>query len=228
MEIGIILGIIVITLLCIAIYKNISNKKRQEQIEKEENLLKDTGFNIDNKVTDINNQFSIFVDDKNKKWVIYNSKTQIHKIFNYSDLVSFELKEDNNSIISGRAGSSVIGGLLFGGLGAIAGSSGSRKISETSCSSMILFIVVNNMKNPNLEISIIDKEIKKDSEEYDESIHKAQELVLIMKLILDKNKKEPLKSSTQELRDYKQLLDDGIITKKEFEKKKSEILNKKN
>ncbi|MBP3631302.1 MAG: SHOCT domain-containing protein, partial [Clostridia bacterium] len=42
----------------------------------------------------------------------------------------------------------------------------------------------------------------------------------------EKNKIEPNKNTTQELREYKQLLDDGIITEEEFNKKKNEILNR--
>ena len=216
--IGIIIGV--------AVYKNISDKKREQQIEQEEQVLTDKGFDVVNKVTDINKQYSLFVDDKNKQLSLYNTKTGIRQMFNYSDVVSFELKEDNNSLISGRAGSAVVGGLLFGGLGAIAGASGSRKVSETSCNSMILHIVVNNMHNPNIEIPIIEKETKKDSEEYEMAVEKAQKIVSIMKLILEKNKIEPNKNTTQELREYKQLLDDGIITEEEFNKKKNEILNR--
>ena len=78
----IILGVFIITLIGIAIYNYVNKKKREQQIGMEENLLRDEGFNVDNKVTDINKQYSMFVDDTNKKWAIYDSKTYRRNIYN--------------------------------------------------------------------------------------------------------------------------------------------------
>ena len=89
------------------------------------------------------------------------------------------------------------------------------------------------MDSPNIEIEFIDTLTKKDTDEYEEAVEQAQEVITILKIILENNKnqskinstQEPKTNSVQELREYKQLLDDGIITEEEFNLKKKEILN---
>ena len=225
------LVLVIISVIGVALnyYKN---NKQKQQNQQDEEYLQDSGFNIDKKIDNLNNEISIFIDDKNKKWCIYNTKSMQKIIYDYEEFVSFELKQDNKSVVSGRAGSTIVGGLLFGGLGALAGASRKRNITETSCKSMTLYIVVNDMSNPNIEIPLIEREISKDSSKYEKIVNKVNELVAVFKVILEQNKKlakekTNSKNSTQELREYKQLLDDGIITEEEFNKKKKEILNNK-
>lgn len=43
------------------------------------------------------------------------------KIYKYSDIVDYELLEDGESITKGGLGRAVVGGALFGGVGAVVG-----------------------------------------------------------------------------------------------------------
>ena len=60
----------------------------------------------------------IEVDEVNHFWKV--PVYQPFVIFRYSDIVSFELIENGESITKGGLGSAIIGGALFGSVGAIA------------------------------------------------------------------------------------------------------------
>ena len=227
--------IVIVIVIAIAIIIAIINKKRDnnrhDSIQKFEKQLESDGFVIDNKIVDINKVYSIYIDDGKQTFIIYNANNQDSIELNYSDLLSFDIKEDNVSKVSGRAGSAIVGGLIFGGLGAIAGASASRNVQDVSCNNITLILTTNNIHNPNIEIKIIDKKTNKNSEDYEIAFNQTQQIISILKIIIESNKNQGNKSKnkispTQELREFKQLLDDGIITEEEFNKKKREILNK--
>ena len=223
--------ILLIIILCVMLIRSITNYKNNKKIRAKKNLsFKDllyrSNFNINKELTDSN--WSIYVDNLQKKWCIYNSDTGFNKIFSFNDLIDYEIKEDNDSIIKGRSGSVVAGGLLFGGLGALAGASRSKKVKQT-CSRLVINIVVNDIDNPNIQIFLISSETQKDSITYKEKTDKANEFNGILKYIIS-NSKETNSSSEKDnelekLKKYKKLLDDGVITQEEFDKKKKDLLN---
>lgn len=53
--------------------------------------------------------------------------TSVVKVCSFQDVNDFELKEDGETVISGKLGSALVGGVLLGGIGAIAGASGKKK-----------------------------------------------------------------------------------------------------
>lgn len=222
--IAIIIGIAI----TIALIKKLKDNNRQNSIQDFENQLKSNGYIIDNKIVDINKTNSIYIDNSKKLFILYNTTENNNVILIYCDILSFDIKEDNISKMSGRVGSTVAGGLLFGNLGAIAGASASRNI-DVSCSNMTLFLTTNNIHNPNIEIKFIDKKTNKNSEKYEIAVHQAQQTISILKIILEDNRIKENKvnkktSNSQELREFKQLFEDGIITEEEFNKKKKQIL----
>src|SRR5690606_10900120 len=68
-------------------------------------------------------------DDNQQRWAVLSSFAgKVKQIYNYSDIVNFELLEDGESIASGGLGRALVGGALFGGVGAIVGGvTGKRK-----------------------------------------------------------------------------------------------------
>ncbi len=67
------------------------------------------------------------IDEYHNKFRI--SISNIHESYNFSDLIDFELLgDDGESISKGGLGRVLVGGALFGGIGAIVGGvTGSRK-----------------------------------------------------------------------------------------------------
>ena len=117
------------------------------------------------------------IDDNSKKWIINNkglfSKNVVPKIFNYSDIVDFELLEDGESIAKGGLGRAVVGGVLFGGIGAVVGGITGKKKSKPVCNSLKIKITLNDINNSEedkfMEV-ILKKEDKKETNEIFEFI----------------------------------------------------------
>lgn len=168
-------------------------------------------------------------DDERQKWAILSPFLgNVLETYNYSDIINFELLEDGNSVASGGLGRALVGGFLFGGVGAIVGGVTGKKKSKEICSSLKLKITINDMTKPVVYINFIETKIKKDSISYRSFSESAQECLSTFQLICDKQKKTTEPQSTVSVADeilkFKHLLDDGIITQDEFDSKKKQLL----
>ena len=114
---------------------------------------------------------------------------QIAIIYRYSDLLSFALEEDGDSITQGKGFATAIGGLTFGLGGALVGGAGKRK-TENTCFSLILRILLSDLKNPQIVIPLITKEIKKNKPEYRKIYEKAKAVVAIL-AVIEEQKGQP-------------------------------------
>jgi ribosomal protein L37AE/L43A len=193
---------------------------------KEENQKQLDAFNPTKKI----GSFMEF-DDNQKKWVVLSGilgKRNKSTVYNYSDIVDFELLEDGESIAKGGLGRALVGGALFGGTGAIVGGITGKRKQKGICNSLKIKITVKDINNPVIYVNFITSSTKKDGMIYKSMIKDAQECLSTLQVICDQQKQQDNKSSgtnADEIRKYKELLDDGIITKEEFEAKKKELLN---
>ena len=176
----------------------------------------------------------LWVDETHKQWTIptgiISTKINNSTIYDYSDIVKFELIEDGESITKGGLGSAIAGNILFGGTGAIVGSITGGKKTKSLCSKMQIAISLNNIQNPITYINLISTETKKDGPVYKSSCNFAQEILSVLQLICNSNnatENSPTSSTSaaDEIKKYKELLDMGAITQEEFDKKKQELLN---
>ncbi|AMQ06784.1 hypothetical protein [Sporosarcina psychrophila] len=201
-----------------------------EDIRKRIELLKTTQEEFKNEVDNfvIAKQIGNFVafDEVQQKWATLNSWST----FNYSDIVDFELLEDGESIATGGLGRALVGGALFGGVGAIVGGVTGKRKSKDVCSSLRLKVTINDMNNPVVYINFIETKTKKEGLTYKTIEGAAQECLSVFQLICDKqkdNKKEtitPPISVADELLKFKGLLDLEAITQDEYDVKKKELL----
>lgn len=192
----------------------------------------------------------IEMNTKKKEWKINNiiyynyhgwllPLNNNNKVYNFSDLISYEIIENNktifNSTTKGGNTKALVGGLLFGSTGAIVGGSTAKRktqtLSQEYCNSLKIKVVVNDIENETIYIDFINSDIQLESNLYKEKIEAAQEIISLLEFIEYNNtKREQHKSELgddkfETLKKYKELLDMEIITKKEFEDKKKEILN---
>lgn len=163
-------------------------------------------------------------------------------IFEYFNLLSFELLENGNIVTKGGIGRAVVGGMLFGGVGAVVGGITGSK-NQNMCSSMKLRITLRNAHMDNTYITFIGYNTLTNSVEYSKAQKDAQACISALEIILDKMRAmeegtrqmaqhhqskhigatENL-SAADEIAKFKRLLDDGAITQEEFEAKKKQLL----
>ena len=154
-------------------------------------------------------------------------------LFDYDQLVDFELLEDGASVVSGGIGQAVAGGVLFGGVGAVVGGITGKR-NEQVCRELKVKMTVKGYKDPAFYINLITfpVEVKKDSLEYAALMKQAQAVVSKLQLIAESESENQSRNEgsinktdvTEELRKFKGLMDDGIITQEEFNAKKKELL----
>jgi len=162
-----------------------------------------------------------------------SSRNKIQKVYNCDDIIEYELMEDGNTVTSGGLGRAAVGGVLLGGVGAIVGGVTGKKRSKSVIENFNIKLTLNDFQNPTVYIELLNKKkIKTNSNKYKEMYEKAQEILSTL-AVLQNNKGEDKEESTLEInkhsttdqiREYKALFDDGIITEDEFITKKKDLL----
>lgn len=168
----------------------------------------------------------------------YESESVVLK---FEQILDFEIFENGNSVVSSKTGSAIVGGLLFGGLGAIAGASGSRIISD-NCKTLKLNIYTTDVTNSVVTLDLLDKGIEKNSTEYENLKDTINKMIGFLKIARESNRQAERKedkkviveniedinqnNNLSKLKELAQLKEQGIITDKEFEESKKKILSK--
>lgn len=154
-----------------------------------------------------------------------------NEVFQYKNLLDFELVEDGETITKGGIGRAVAGGLVFGGAGAIVGAVTGKK-TKSICNSMRIKLTLKNTYRDNIYINLITTDTKKSSIIYKAAQTNAQNCISALQIITDAyNQTSNQKSDTSlpqseadEILKFKHLLDSGIISQEEFEQKKKQLL----
>ncbi|MBQ6884894.1 MAG: SHOCT domain-containing protein [Clostridia bacterium] len=167
----------------------------------------------------------IEIDEDNKLFKLSGD------LFEFSNLLSFELLEDGTTVTKGGLGRAVAGGLLFGGVGAIVGGVTGSKKAKNICNSMKLRVSLKNAHTDVVYITLISSETKTNGFMYKMAQDSAQKVITALEFINDINQSTAhyqttptQQSSADEIVKYKALLDQGIITQEEFEAKKKQLL----
>ena len=175
-------------------------------------------------------------DSKLKKW--YYTFHKIEKnppIFDYEEIIDYQLTEDGEQIASGGLGSAVAGGVMFDGVGAIVGSNIASKRSKSVVRSMRLYISLKNQYVNQIQIEFLPMgETKKGSLVYQTHKKEANNVISFLNNMCAKaaaektlaaNSAQPSAvSSADEILKFKNLLDSGIISQEEFDAKKKQLL----
>lgn len=174
----------------------------------------------------------IEIDDKRKLF-----RFDIFKVHSFDELFSYELLEDGKEIVTGGVGigRALVGGALFGGVGAIVGGLSKKKKTKETCSKIEIRFTLKNGSQPNEYIKLLNKKVEKSSGTYERAMRKARDILSTFDLIVDAQEKEPTKIEVvsnspksndiaSEIKKFKELLDIDAITQEEFDKKKKELL----
>lgn len=167
----------------------------------------------------------IQIDENNKLFALSGN------LFEFKNLLSFELLEDGAAVTKGGLGRAVAGGLIFGGVGAIVGGITGGKKAKNICNSMKLRVSLKNAHTDVVYITFISSETKTNGFLYEIAQNSAQECITALELINDINQSAQYQSpsaqqtsSADEILKFKSLLEQGIITQEEFDATKRQIL----
>ena len=208
------------------------NQEYSEARDTVEAQLQERGFTIEKQV---GVTAKLYVDNTQKLWAIneWNGNTDV-QIYHYSDLIDFELLEDDESLVKGGFGKALVGGAIGGTTGAIIGSAGSRRVKQ-NVTRLEVKIRTNDFQHPQYSIQFIKGfALPKSSPTYKTYYDEAQEVIGVLNYIAKNgNDAPPLQEPAAEssdgmaakLRELHRLKVDGIITDEEFEAKKKELLN---
>ena len=210
----------IVLIICGCVIKSKEKEKITDELEISIDF--DVTTNVDNK---------LYLDENKKKICIpCNNMIRPEMIFDYNDILKYELLEDGNSISKGGVGRAIIGGVLFGGVGAIVGGSTGHKSKQT-CTRLQVKITLNDVDDPVKYIEFIDNEIRKDSLMYKSAYDSAQKVLSTLDVICNPNvsngnSNDTLSSNSipEQIKEYKELLDSGAITQEEYNKKKKQLL----
>lgn len=195
--------------------------------EKENSQELNNSFNVTKRIGTY-----IEFDQKRKQFRIMPTiglTKSIPKVYNCNDIIEYELLEDGISVTSGGLGRAAAGGILFGGVGAIVGGVTGKKKTRSEIENFKIKLTLNNFQSPTVYIELLNKKkIKTNSNKYKEMYEKAQEILSTL-AVLQNNKEESIsvkdkQPAADQIREYKALFDDGIITEDEFNAKKKELL----
>lgn len=246
--IGEIIGLVLIFGIPIWLYVKIISKLSKKNKESRENYYNDffekNEFILDRECN-VNSISKIMIDIIHKKFAI--SGNIGIECFNFDELIDFEIAENGSSIIQGKVGATLVGGFLLGNVGALAGSSGARKVSNI-CDDLSLKIYLNNNSISVITEKINSYSISKNSYEYQQLSKKVDDIVGMLKYIkaqsqnntymneeerqIEEHKQSSKEVEIQKSNDLEQLeklaelKQKGIITEQEFEQSKKKILSK--
>lgn len=186
--------------------KRRDNKKEQEEllrakIDKEQedrsNKLKikqelvTSGFQ--NK-KDLDGKYSFYINEEKKQWYIDDVCS---KIYNFNDILSFELISDDKTVTNTISQKKVapvkalVGKKLMGSAGAIVGGTAGKTVTYTHqndyCKELAIVISINSFETPQIKIPFISQQMVIGSQVYKSVKSIADEYIALLQII-DKNK----------------------------------------
>ena len=171
--------------------------------------------------------------------------TNMHKSFNYSDIIEVSYIENGDTIFTkstGRTiGGAIVGGVLMGGAGAVVGGLSGDTKKKREVKNMDIKILIRSTEETSCVLHFLDSSSPLNSkdasfnaryEEFSKNANKAKDLLSV---IIDDAKQTATQTVTQsvapqsssvadELAKLAKLKVDGILTEEEFQAQKAKLL----
>lgn len=198
----------------------INHLEEKEDIE----FIKEKNFEVSKNL--ILYRVGILVDDINKQ-ILVKSYNEPLKIYNYTDILKYELCIDENNVSKGSAFNTYMGGQVFGLYGALGELANAQKTKKI-CKSLIIRITLKDITSNQVILPIVHYEMNTDSRKFQTKLEQAQNICAVLENIIEGQRASITKPSERytELKELNDLLKDGIISKEEFEEQKNKILKR--
>lgn len=183
--------------------------------------------------------FAYAIDAKMKKLCYFNESGTIQKIYTYKDIIKAEIVEDGDTITETERGSqiggAIVGGVLFGGTGAIIGGLSGNKKTSRLVSNVVLKILVRDIEHPDISISFLSEQTPRGSSIHQSARANAEKWYGMLQVLIDIASKEEMKDVSQqqvnkpistidELQKLAKLHEDGVVSDEEFTSMKNRII----
>lgn len=209
--------------------KYLSQDKTFKDIQNNSNNIR---YEYDKLLTDFRNDesdsFSHFIfSDKRQQILEKKGLMRDPRVINYSDIVSYRVNQQGHDEKKHHGITrAVVGGVLAGGVGALVGATTGHKQTDYIDH---LGLVVTLKDGSNFELVFIRKmdQLKSDSMTARGLIKQMNSWASWIDSVIAKNqntKQKPKVDPADEIRKFKKLADDGIISNDEFEAKKKQLL----
>lgn len=126
----------------------------------------------------------LYVNEKMKTFCL---PTEDFAQFYFSDLLDFEAIENGDIVWGGSVLGTAVGAMAGGLTGALLGASASK--ANEVCRSLQIKLSVNSIDHPNIYITLIDHEVRKNWDEYKKAVQAADEIVGVLKVIKARNER---------------------------------------
>lgn len=165
-------------------------------------------------------------DDPLQKPINNVNVSNPYTYLSFDDINSYEVICDKQVINNDMLKNTASGKYVADGVGALVGALSSLNSGEY-ITNLQIKLNVNNFDNPCVYVNYITRKIKSNSQMAKDLIKMCDEDLAKLEIILKKD--EPVEKSSndpiEEVKKLKELLDMGILTQDEFDKKKKELLN---
>lgn len=196
-------------------------KSEAEMPEGIEAAFNAQGYSVTEKVD------PLYIDSVHKKWAVLEENIGIKDIFSYSDILNFELIEDGQRYEQrGGVTRAVVGGAIFGTVGAVVGSQTAK--GKSSISQMYICVYTKQSNRSFVKINLINSATSTDGGVYVDAKDRALLIMSKLAIMQHENREEEERKSgyfdaAEQIKKYKELLDCGAITKDEFEEAKKRL-----
>jgi len=236
---GWILFVLVVVVASAVIQIALTSNKRKKM---ESNLNSITDFSPSEKIIGCDGNTGLAIDEQQKKicLIMCNGPSATNKIIPYKEILSVEILEDGTTVTktsrSSQIGSAAIGGLLFGGAGAVIGGLTGKTETIGKIGNVTLHIVINDIASPTHDVCFMNVEGKRTGIIYKQAIQNARYWKGIIEVLIKQaDSEERIKNETNQVTDYNgstadeirklsELCDSGIISKEEFQNQKAKLL----
>ena len=176
------------------------------------------------------------IDEDSKQICLVNGESL--RLINFQDLIESEVVSGGNTVIKTSRASqftgAAIGGLLFGGVGAVVGGLSGKKVENTDMKSALLKLLVNDINNPTHVIDFVESEDNGQKTNLKIALENAQKWHDIVSVIIRKAEHENQqannpsldeKSLSEQIYELSELHKSGVLTDNEFTNAKNKLIS---